>query len=193
MRKFLLSGAVIVLFAFYTFLIKSSEELAQRDPAPIIASNTNQEEPPIENTGTEEKVTTSEPKPKPTTTVTKAPTTTTPITKPVTTTPVTTSTPTPKTTNGLKDGTFTGNAVNASYGDVQVSAKISNGKIVDITFLQYPNDRSTSLQKSKRAMPILTSEAISTQSSQVDIVSGATYTSRAFMKSLTSALAKART
>ena len=192
MKKFLLSGAVIVLFAFYTFLIKSSEELAQRDPAPIIASNTNQEKPPIENTGTEEKVTTSEPKPKPTTTVTKAPTTPakTPTTKPVTPAPTPT---TPKTTNGLKDGTFTGNIADASYGDVQVSAKISNGKIVDITFLSYPNDRSTSLQKSKRAMPILISEAISTQSSQVDIVSGATYTSRAFMKSLTSALAKART
>ncbi len=190
MKKFLLSGAVIVLFAFYTFLIKSSEELAQRDPAPIIASNKNQEQTPVINTKTEEKIIPSEPKP--TTTVTKTPAT---PTKTTTTTPVTPApTPTtPKTTNGLKDGTFTGNLVDASYGDVQVSAKISNGKIVDITFLSYPNDRSTSLQKSKHAMPILISEAISTQSSQVDIVSGATYTSRAFMKSLTSALAKART
>ncbi len=192
MKKYLLSGAVIVLFAFYTFLIKSSEELAQKDPAPIIASNTEEKQTTTvveEVPTTEPKPTTTTVKPKPTT-----PTTTTPV-KPVVKPPATTTptTSTPKTTNGLKDGTFTGNVTDASYGDVQVQAKISNGKIVDIVFLSYPNDRSTSLQKSKHAMPILISEAISTQSSQVDIVSGATYTSRAFMKSLTSALSKART
>jgi len=41
-------------------------------------------------------------------------------------------------------------------------------------------------------MPSLKQEAIQTQSAQVDIVSGATQTSQAFIQSLASALTKAK-
>ena len=43
-----------------------------------------------------------------------------------------------------------------------------------------------------QAMPMLTSEAVQVQSANVDIVSGATFTSQAFQQSLGSALAQAK-
>ncbi len=95
------------------------------------------------------------------------------------------------TKKGFTDGTFTGNSVDAYYGMVQVKAIIKNGKLSDVVFLDYPQDRSTSLWKSLNAMPILKQEAIATQSSKVNMVSGATDTSRAFVKSLASALSQA--
>jgi uncharacterized protein with FMN-binding domain len=91
-----------------------------------------------------------------------------------------------------KDGTYTGNSVDAFYGQVQVQAIIRDGKIFDIKFLAYPNDRATSIAISEQSLPILRSEAIQVQHAQVDLVSGATQTSEGFVKSLESALIKAK-
>lgn len=91
-----------------------------------------------------------------------------------------------------KDGQYTGVATDAFYGNIQVKATISGGKITDVKFLQYPNDRQTSIEINAQAMPYLRSEAIRVQNAQVDIVSGATDSSRAFRTSLESALAQAR-
>lgn len=91
-----------------------------------------------------------------------------------------------------KDGTFTGDATDAFYGNIQVKAIITGGKISDVVFLQYPNDRSTSREINAQAMPLLKSEAIVAQSASVDIVSGATDSSKAFRTSLNSALALAQ-
>ncbi len=90
-----------------------------------------------------------------------------------------------------KDGTYTGNVADAFYGNIQVNAVISGGKIVDVVFLQYPNDRSTSIEINSQAMPILKQEAITSQSANVDGVSGATASSQAFIESLGTALQKA--
>ncbi len=92
----------------------------------------------------------------------------------------------------LKDGEYTGDNTDAFYGNVQVKAVIKGGKIADIQFLDYPKDKKTSLEISQKSMPTLISEAIKSQSSQVDNVSGATQTADAFKKSLESALIKAR-
>lgn len=101
--------------------------------------------------------------------------------------------PTPaKATGTYKDGTYVGAATDAYYGTVQVQAVIRNGKIADVPFLQYPNSRGHSRAVNGQAMPILTSEAIAAQSAQVDVVSGATFTSEAFMQSLRSALTQAK-
>jgi uncharacterized protein with FMN-binding domain len=91
-----------------------------------------------------------------------------------------------------KDGAFTGNSEGAYYGNVQVKAIISGGKITDVQFLQHPHDAARSLAINTLAMPNLTQEAIRAQNAQVDIVSGATDTSNAFMQSLSSALAQAK-
>ena len=96
------------------------------------------------------------------------------------------------TTSGYKDGTYTGSAADAYYGNIQVSATISGGKITNVEFLQYPNDNPHSISVNTQAMPYLKQEAIAAQSAQVDIVSGATDTSDAFIQSLSSALAQAQ-
>jgi uncharacterized protein with FMN-binding domain len=91
-----------------------------------------------------------------------------------------------------KDGAYVGPVRDAYYGNVQVKALVSGGKLVDIEFLAYPNDRSTSLEINSQAMPILKSEAIRAQDSDVNMVSGATATSEAFIQSLTAALSSAQ-
>jgi uncharacterized protein with FMN-binding domain len=92
----------------------------------------------------------------------------------------------------FKDGQYTGQVADAFYGNVQVKVTITNGAISDVQFLQYPNDRRTSIQINSQATPMLRSEAIQAQSANVNIVSGATDTSQAFIASLTSALNQAQ-
>ena len=105
--------------------------------------------------------------------------------------PVPTPAPTPQ--GQYRDGTYTGNSADAYYGNVQVAAVIQGGKIVDVQFLDHPQDRNRSVMINNYAMPYLTSEAIQAQSAQVDGVSGATATSGAFVQSLSSALSQAKT
>ncbi len=101
-------------------------------------------------------------------------------------------TPVPPRGSGYKDGAYIGDTVDAYYGYVQIQATISGGRIADVRFLQYPNDRETSIYINSQAMPILKQEAIQAQSANVDIVSGATDTSQAFIQSLQSALNRAK-
>ena len=100
--------------------------------------------------------------------------------------------PTPIPVGMYKDGSYTGSAVNFFYGIMQVKATISGSKLSDVTFLKYPNDRPTSIEINTQAMPVLKSEAIKIQGSNVDIVSGATDSVQAFQESLASALAMAK-
>ena len=90
-----------------------------------------------------------------------------------------------------KNGTYTGSVADAFYGNVQVQVTISSGQITDVQFLQYPNDRSTSVYINSQAMPLLKQEAIQAQSANVSGVSGASATSAAFIQSLTDALSQA--
>ncbi len=90
-----------------------------------------------------------------------------------------------------KDGSYTGRTADAYYGDVQVRVAIAGGKIANVTFLRYPNTHSTSVYINRQAMPYLQQEAIKSQSANVDTISGATYTSQAFIQSLSSALSQA--
>jgi len=106
--------------------------------------------------------------------------------------PAPTATPQPPASSLYKDGTYTGPSVNAFYGQVRVQVVISNGRIKTVNFLNYPNDRRTSVRINSFAVPYLQSEAIQAQSANVDVISGATLTSEAFMISLQSALDGAR-
>ena len=89
------------------------------------------------------------------------------------------------------DGNYNGDTVDSFYGPVQVKALIAGGKLTDIQLLQYPNKAGHTTEVSTSSLPILKTEAITAQSANVDVVSGATQTSQAFMKSLQSALAQA--
>ena len=101
-------------------------------------------------------------------------------------------TKTPVPTGQYKDGSYTGSVTDAYYGNVQVQAKISGGKITDVSFLAYPNDHSDSVMINQQAIPYLKQEAIQAQSAKVQVVSGATFTSEAFVQSLTAALSQAK-
>lgn len=90
-----------------------------------------------------------------------------------------------------KNGTYTGSIADAYYGNIQVAAVIQGGNLIKVNILQSPNDRDNSIAINSQALPILQSEAISAQSAAVDMVSGATDTSAAFIQSLISALSQA--
>ena len=91
----------------------------------------------------------------------------------------------------MKDGEFTGNPVDIEYGLVQVGVVVKDGAIAGIKWLQDPEDIDLSKQINTDAMPKLTAEAISAQKSQVDLVTGATFTAMGFRLSLATALAQA--
>ena len=89
------------------------------------------------------------------------------------------------------DGVYTGPAADAYYGIIQIQALVRGGRLTALKVLKYPNDRRTSVNINRQALPMLRDEAISAQSADVDIISGATLTSKAFIRSLGGALRKA--
>ena len=98
----------------------------------------------------------------------------------------------PKVAGKYKDGTYTGDVADAYYGDMQVEVVVSGGKITDVNILKSPGGRSTSVRINDKALRILKQETIVAQSAKVDSVSGASYSSPAYIESLTSALAQAK-
>lgn len=110
--------------------------------------------------------------------------------------PAPTEQPAPPTTAPAQgqyaDGEYTGPVTDAYYGNVQVKAIVQGGKLSDVQFVEYPNDRRTSVRINNVAMPYLISEAIQAQSAKVDTISGATLTSEAFAQSLQVALDSAK-
>lgn len=104
-----------------------------------------------------------------------------------------TAAPTTSTSGAIyKDGSYIGQPVSFIYGTLQVKAVITGGKIIDVIFLQTPNDNRTSVSINSQASVFLREEAIAAQNANVDIVSGASDSSQAFQQSLGSALAQAR-
>ncbi len=90
-----------------------------------------------------------------------------------------------------RDGAYTGPVVDAYYGLMQIQAIIKGGRLTSIRVLKYPNDRRTSIFINRQALPMLRDEVISAQSARVDIVSGATLSSEAFIQSLDAAMSQA--
>ncbi|MER6469190.1 FMN-binding protein [Streptomyces collinus] len=88
-------------------------------------------------------------------------------------------------------GTVTGDAAQTQYGTVQVRLTVSGGKITKAEAVQAPKG-GLSDQKTQLAVPKLNQEAVAAQSARIDAVSGATYTSTGYKKSLQSALDKVK-
>ena len=91
----------------------------------------------------------------------------------------------------LKDGTYTGTSEQTRFGNVQVEVVVSGGKITDVTALHLTDAEGRSVQISNYAAPILRQEVLASQSATVSNVSGATYTTDAYLSSLQSALDQA--
>ncbi|PSM39878.1 FMN-binding protein [Streptomyces dioscori] len=91
---------------------------------------------------------------------------------------------------GTEAQTLTGDVVKTDYGNVQVRITVAGGKITSAAALQSPTGgRSTTV--STDAVPKLNKAAVTVGSADIDAVSGATYTSGGYKKSLQSALDKA--
>ena len=88
--------------------------------------------------------------------------------------------------------TVTGPRVDTRWGPVQVVITLQDQQLVDISALQLPTG-GRSGQISRFAEPILRSEALQAQGADIDGVSGATFTSVAYERSLQAALDSAGT
>jgi len=84
----------------------------------------------------------------------------------------------------------TGDPFDVGYGTVQVRVVLVGHRIEDVTALSLPSGgRSSDI--SAYAGPHLRQEALAAQSARIDTVSGASYTSAGYARSLQSALDKA--
>ena len=84
--------------------------------------------------------------------------------------------------------TATGDAISIRWGDVQVAVTVDGDDVIDVETLAIPMDDRKSQRINTSAEPILREEAIASDSADVSVVSGATYTSEAYAASLQSAL-----
>lgn len=84
--------------------------------------------------------------------------------------------------------TATGAVVQTPYGNVQVKVSLLGKKITKVTAIHLTDSSSTSVEISASAAPILRQEALKAQSANIDLVSGATYTSEGYKTSLQAAL-----
>jgi uncharacterized protein with FMN-binding domain len=88
-------------------------------------------------------------------------------------------------------GTYTGDAITTRFGPVQVEITVVDGRITASEVTQVPwNDRKDQ-EINGRAVPVLNAAAVDAQSADIDMVSGATYTSAAYIESLQSAIDQA--
>jgi uncharacterized protein with FMN-binding domain len=87
-------------------------------------------------------------------------------------------------------GSFTadGSVVSTPFGPIQVRLHAAGTRISDVTILRVPNDRGRSTEINGYATPLLHREVLRAQSADVDVISGATYTSYAYAQSLQAAL-----
>ncbi|WP_317442340.1 FMN-binding protein [Streptomyces collinus] len=82
----------------------------------------------------------------------------------------------------------TGDTVQTRWGPVQVRVTVRSGKLTEVTAVQYPRDNPRDQEINSYALPRLRREALAAQSADIDMVSGATYTSTGYKQSLQSAL-----
>jgi uncharacterized protein with FMN-binding domain len=106
--------------------------------------------------------------------------------------PSSTAPPKPgRSSTASKPRTVAGQAIQTQYGVVQVQVVVSGPKIDNASFLQLTADDPRSQEINSQAGPILLQQTLSAQNSQIDGVSGATYTSEGYRQSLQSALDQA--
>jgi uncharacterized protein with FMN-binding domain len=93
--------------------------------------------------------------------------------------------------SGGSPSTVTGSAIQTIYGPVQVQLLVKGSSISNVRVLQYPRSMSYDIQLDNYALPTLIRETVQAQSAHINMVSGATYTSDGYIRSLQSALDKA--
>lgn len=87
--------------------------------------------------------------------------------------------------------TYAGDRVSTKWGPLQVRITVAGRKVTAVDVPVYPSDNDHDLEVNHRALPILVKETLKAQDAKVDMVSGATYTSKGYRTSLQSALDEA--
>lgn len=82
-----------------------------------------------------------------------------------------------------------GSSVSYKYGTLQVGIRVQGGKVVDAWAVKFPLGESQPY--SEMAIPVLRSQTLAAQSARIAGATGASFTSQAWISSLSAALAKA--
>lgn len=88
------------------------------------------------------------------------------------------------------NGTAVGAQENYGYGQMSVKVTIANSRIVDVSVNSIQALESYSLQLEQQVVPMLKSEVLAAQGTNINSISGATYTTEAYAYSIQSALNK---
>jgi uncharacterized protein with FMN-binding domain len=94
----------------------------------------------------------------------------------------------PITTTTVATLTLDGSVIQTRFGPVQVRATVRGRSLLDVQAMQLPSAHPRSAEISRQAEPMLREEALSAQSAQINIISGASYTSAGYRESLQAAL-----
>lgn len=174
------AAGLIALFSFRTHVPGVTSVAAPSSPAALTNSA-----PPVTNgsaTPASSNGTTSHGGTKESTPSTKAPATPTGA-KPSSTPTNPAASPTPAKPAATAPRTVEGTDVNTQYGPVQVVLTVSAGKITAANDVQQPADSIGA-----NAIGQLNQEVLTTQSANIQTVSGATYTSQGYIRSLQQAI-----
>jgi uncharacterized protein with FMN-binding domain len=91
---------------------------------------------------------------------------------------------------GVKTGT--GPLLTTPFSSIQVRAEVRRGRLVGVQTLALTGADAHTQEINARAEPILREEALLAGSADIDVVSGATYTSESWIESLRAAMKAAR-
>ena len=107
------------------------------------------------------------------------------VDQPAATTAAPSTTQLPSAGSSCEGKTVDGPTIDTRWGPVQVEAVVSStGQICDVDAIQSPSDHRRSVIDQPRALPILHTEVMDAQSTNINGVSGATVTSVGYVKSL---------
>jgi uncharacterized protein with FMN-binding domain len=91
---------------------------------------------------------------------------------------------------GVKTGR--GPLLTTPFSSIQVEAELTRGRLTGVTTLSLTGADAHTLAINRRAEPLLREEALRAGSADIDVVSGATYTSESWIESLRAAIRDAR-
>jgi len=91
---------------------------------------------------------------------------------------------------GVRAGT--GPLVTTPFSSIQVRAELTRGRLTGVRTIALTGADAHTNEINARAEPILREEALSAGSADIDVVSGATYTSESWIASLRAAIRAAR-
>lgn len=101
------------------------------------------------------------------------------------------STAPPTTASPPATHSVTGPLVQYGYGQLSVRVTVDGSRITDVSLASIQVAEQTSQYIAQQSVPVLRNEVLSAQNARIQAVSGATYTSEAYIRSLQSALTRA--